>query len=108
MSRFYQIVHSRLKENARDQMLRSRPGFLAAMRSHLPGLVDAALIELEDGTWLDIVRWESPEAAVLGAQAHSAVPEAADMGNLIAEVIEVFQGPDMDHPGPGAPRLSHD
>jgi hypothetical protein len=108
VSAFYQIVHTRLKDDARDEMLASRPGFLAAMRSHLPGLVDATLIELEDGTWLDIVRWDSPEAALAGAQAHTAVPGASAMGELIAEVIAIFQGPDMDHHETRTARLSHD
>jgi hypothetical protein len=108
MSLYYQLVHSRLKDDAKDEMLASRPAFLAAVRSHLPGLIDATLIELDDGTWIDIVSWDSPEAAARGAQAHAAVPEAVAMGELIAEVIEVFQGSDVDYDARPGRRLSHD
>jgi hypothetical protein len=94
MSEYYQVIHSRVSD--REAMLALRPEFISAARALLPGLIDARLIELDDGTWLDIVRWSSASAAEEGGRRHADIPEAAEMGRLIAEVTAIYQGVDVD------------
>jgi hypothetical protein len=60
-------------------MLALRPKFVAAMRRAVPGLVDARLVRLDDGTWLDIVRWEWRAAADDEAATHQHLPEATSV-----------------------------
>lgn len=73
-------------------MLALRPAFVDAVRRAVPGLFDARLVRLDDGTWLDIVEWESREAAEAGAAAHRTLPEAAEMGEYINEIVAMHQG----------------
>jgi hypothetical protein len=79
-------------------MLALRPDFLAAMRRAVPGLVDARLVRLEDGTWLDVVSWASQAGAEAALAAHEQVPEAAEMGTYISEILAIQQGTVVEPP----------
>jgi hypothetical protein len=92
MAGFYEVVHSRVQAGAEDAMLALRPRFVAAMRTAAPGLRDAQLVRLDDGSWLDIVQWESREAAEAGVAAHGNVPEAVEMGRYVTEILAIHQG----------------
>ncbi len=56
-------------------MLRLRPPIIAAVRKRFPELIDARLIKLDDGSWLDLARWQSREAAERAAGALAEIPE---------------------------------
>ena len=92
MADYVQVVHARVLPEVEEAMLAKRPAFVGAMKRAIPGLVDASLVKLEDGTWLDIVRWESREAAEEAPAAHDELPEAAEMDALVEEVMEFKQG----------------
>lgn len=96
MAGFYEVVHSRVSPGAEDAMLALRPRFIAAMRRAVPGLLDARLVRLDDGSWLDIVRWESRAAAEAGAAVHQQVPEAAEMAGHLTEILALWQGEDAE------------
>jgi hypothetical protein len=81
----------------RSCMLTKRPAFVSAMKRAIPGLIDARLVKLEDGTRLDIVRWELRAAAEKAAAAHGLVPEAGEMDALVAEVMGFQQGHAVEH-----------
>jgi Antibiotic biosynthesis monooxygenase len=102
MSRGYmEIVHARIRPGAESDMLALRPDFVAAMRRAVPGLVDARLVRLEDGTWLDVVTWASQADAKAAVAAHEQVPEAAQMGTYITEILGIQQGVVVE-PSPAA------
>jgi hypothetical protein len=92
MADYYQVVHARVHPEVEEEMLGHREAFVISMRRAVPGLLDAQLVKLEDGTWLDIVRWASPADAEAGASAHERVPEAAEMGRFVSEVTSIQQG----------------
>ncbi len=73
-------------------MLRLRPAFVAAVKAHYPELLDATLVRLDDGTWLDIVRWKTRRSAEEAAAEAGHIPEAAAMMALIDEMISHHQG----------------
>lgn len=98
MRPFYQVVHARVLDGHEQAMLELRPRFIAAMRAAVPGLIDAHLIRLDDGTWLDIVSWRSREAAAAVDDGHAVVPEAIEMGRHIAEIVAMHQGEAVEHP----------
>jgi hypothetical protein len=92
MADYVQVVHARVHPEDEEAMLAKRPAFVGAMKRAVPGLIDANLVKLEDGTWLDIVRWESRESAEEAPAAHGQVAEAQEMDALVAEVMEFKQG----------------
>ena len=92
----YEIVRSRVRGGREDEMLRLRPAMIAAVRARYPELVDARLVKLDDGTWLDVVRWSSRAAAERAAAAFHEVPEARAMSELIEEVLSFEHGVDAE------------
>lgn len=72
------------------EQLRSRwPAGVAAVRARFPGLLVAALVRLDERTWMDVWRWETLEAAKAAADGAASLPEAAAMFALIDEVISM-------------------
>jgi heme-degrading monooxygenase HmoA len=51
-----------------------------------PGFVARRLARRPEGDWVDIVEWESLDAAKAAAQAFPAAPEAASFMQVIAKV----------------------
>ena len=92
MAVVYEVVHSRLKPDAEDEMFRLRPAFVAAVKTRYPDLLDATLVRLDDGTWLDIVRWKTRRSAEDAAAEAAEILEAAAMMGLIEEMISHHQG----------------
>jgi hypothetical protein len=64
-------------------MLRRRPALEAGVREKLPGLVDIRLIRLEDGSYIDLLRWESREAADAAIEKFAEIPEAGEIHHFL-------------------------
>ena len=98
MPEFYDVVHAKVRDGAEEDMLRRRPALEAGVRAKLPGLVDIRLIRLEDGTYIDLLRWESREAADAAIEKFAEVPEAGEIhqflggGDLAHHRGEVVEG----------------
>ena len=96
MSEVYEIVRSRVPADLEEEMLALRPRMIAAMKERFPALVDARLLKLDDGTWMDVVRWRSREAAERAAREFGEVPEARAMGALVEQVLSFEHGVDRE------------
>lgn len=94
----YEVVRSRVRAGAEEEMLRLRPRMIAAVRERFPELLDARLVQLDDGSWLDLVQWSSREAAEQASAAFAEIPEAAAMGALVEEVISFEHGVEREPP----------
>jgi heme-degrading monooxygenase HmoA len=81
---FYDVVHAKVRDGAEEDMLRRRPALEAGVREKLPGLVDIRLIRLEDGTYIDLLRWESREAADAAIEKFAEMPEAGEIHHFLA------------------------
>ncbi len=92
MSAVYELVRSRIRAGAEEQMLELRPRMIAAVRDRFPDLQDAHLLQLDDGSWLDVVRWGSRESAERAAATMQDIPEAAAMMGLIEEIVSFEHG----------------
>jgi len=101
MGLVYEVVRTRVRAGAEEEMLRLRPRMIAAVRERFPELLDARLVQLDDGSWLDLVRWTSREAAERAAAAFPEIPEAVAMGALLEEVISFEHGVDRE-PAPAS------
>jgi heme-degrading monooxygenase HmoA len=83
MPEFYEIVHAKVRDGAEDEMLRRRPVLEAGVREKLPGLLEILLVRLDDGTYLDVLRWESREAADAAIEKFAEVPEAGEIHDFL-------------------------
>jgi heme-degrading monooxygenase HmoA len=92
MLEFYEVVHARVREGAEQEMLSRRPALEAAVREKLPGLLDIRLVRLDDGTYLDVLRWESREAADAAIERFAEVPEAGEIHGFLSEDLAHHRG----------------
>jgi heme-degrading monooxygenase HmoA len=90
MPEFYDVVHAKVREGVEEEMLSRRPALEARVKEKLPGLLDIRLVRLDDGTYLDILRWESREAADAAMEKFAEVPEAG-------EIHQFLGGEDLAH-----------
>ena len=67
----------RAEHTTTEKVLDTRARLIAAVRASHPGLTEARLARLEDGTWVDAWRWESPEAMQAALASAPSLPEAA-------------------------------
>jgi heme-degrading monooxygenase HmoA len=83
MPEFYEVVHAKVRDGAEQEMLSRRPALEAGVREKLPGLLDIHLVRLDDGTYLDVLRWESREAADAAMEKFAEVPEAGEIHDFL-------------------------
>jgi heme-degrading monooxygenase HmoA len=84
MPEFYDVVHAKVRDGAEEEMLRRRPALEAGVREKLPGLIDIRLIRLDDGTYLDLLRWESRAAADAAIEKFAEIPETGEIHDLLS------------------------
>lgn len=92
MYEFYEVVHAGVREGAEEEMLRRRPELEAGVKEKLPGLLDIHLVRLDDGTYLDVLRWESREAADAAIEKFADVPEAMEIHGFLTETLAHHRG----------------
>ena len=92
MPEFYDVVHARVRDGAEEEMLSRRPALEAGVRQKLLGLLDIRLIRLDDGTYLDVLRWESRGAADAATELFAEVPEAGEIHDFLQEGIAHHRG----------------
>ena len=85
MPEFYDVVHARVRDGAEEEMLSRRPALEDGVRQKLPGLRDIRLVRLDDGTYLDVLRWESREAADAATELFAEVPEAGEIHGFLPD-----------------------
>ncbi len=85
MARALEIVRLTVRPGEEEAFVQERAGAIEALR-RFPGYVQAVLARLEDGSWLDLVVWESREQALDAAQRAPEVPELASWFAHIADV----------------------
>jgi heme-degrading monooxygenase HmoA len=84
MPEFYEVVHAKARDGVEQEMLRRRPAPEAGVREKLPGLLETRLVRLDDGTYLDVLRWESREAADAAIERFAEVPEAQEIHGFLS------------------------
>jgi heme-degrading monooxygenase HmoA len=92
MPEFCGVVHARVRDGAEEEMLSRRAALEAGVRQKLPGPLDIRLIRLDDGTYLDVLRWESREAADAAIELFAEVPEAGEIHGFLPEGIAHYRG----------------
>jgi heme-degrading monooxygenase HmoA len=92
MPEFYEGVNARVRDGAEEEMLSRRPALEPGVRQKLPGLLDIRLVCLDDGTYLDVLRWDSREAADAATELFAEVPEAGAIHDFLQEGLAHHRG----------------
>lgn len=92
MAEFFEVVHAKVREGAEEEMLSRRPALEEGVRDKLPGLLDIRLVRLEDGTYLDVLRWQSREAADAAVEKFAEVDEAEEIHAFLPEGLAHYRG----------------
>jgi hypothetical protein len=91
MAATLEYVHLTVKNGAEEEFLRLRPAVEQALAG-MPGFRDAELVRLDDGSWLDLVHWDSHQAALAAAEKVMQMAEVAPWMQLIDEVKVMTHG----------------
>lgn len=75
-----------------ERLLEIRADAVAEFQELVPELLQADLVRLEDGVWLDVLVWSAPVDDERIAQAAAGAPASVEMHNLIADVIAHDRG----------------
>ncbi len=73
-------------------MMAARQALAGAIAEHCPGFQGLQLARLDERTWVDVVQWESPEAARAAEKAVMQLPECQAMFVLIEQVVSMEHG----------------
>ena len=92
MPEFHEIVHARVRDGVEEEMIARRPALEAVVRERLPGLLDIPLVRLDDGTYRDVLRWESRAAADAAVDQFASIPEAGKIHGHFAEDLAHHRG----------------
>lgn len=92
MSDTYEYVRFTLHADRREAFLAERPAAIAAVRAAFPGLLQARLVEHDDGSWSDHVLWRSREEAERAAAEFTQLPAVRQWVSHIDQVREISHG----------------
>ena len=84
-----------------ERLLEIRSAAVAEFQEHVPELLQAELVRLDDETWLDILTWSEPVDPERVGNAAMCTPTSAEMHSLIAEQLGHHRG-ELVHSSGGA------
>lgn len=68
-----------------EELIARRAKLIAAIRSTYPGLVEARLTRLDDGTFTDVWRWDTSEHMRAAFAAMRTIPEVGPAMSLVRD-----------------------
>ncbi|HET6949783.1 MAG TPA: hypothetical protein VFI47_05390 [Acidimicrobiales bacterium] len=87
MAEYLQVWRARVPEGNVERLLEVRPEAIAEAQGLCPELLGADLVRLEDGTWLDVLRWSVPDGEERLMQ-HAATFDAVGRMHALLEGAE--------------------
>jgi hypothetical protein len=81
-----EIVRSAIAPDREAEVLASRPHAMARFRESFPALRSATLARFDDGTWVDLLIWDSRADAQEAARRAAEIPELAAFMALLGSV----------------------
>jgi hypothetical protein len=92
VTEYLQVWHARVPEGSVEKLLELRPKAIAEAKRLCPELLAANLVRLDDGTWLDVLRWSSSdgeERLMRHAERFDAIHK---MHKLLEDAVQVGRG----------------
>jgi hypothetical protein len=84
MAPTFELAHFVVHEGSEEALLAERPAMIRALREAFPDALAAWLTRQNDGSWLDVILWQSREAAEEAARRIDEVAEARSWFSHIA------------------------
>jgi quinol monooxygenase YgiN len=103
-----ELTRFRVDPDQEGNLLRARPAMLADFRADRAGFLDARLVQLAEGQWLDIVIWRSAADFAASRAKGANLPGISAFFAVIAELISAEQGTEHDAGEPAQPGTGSD
>jgi hypothetical protein len=81
----FELAQFVVRDGAEEELLAERAAMVRALKEAFPAVLAAWLTREDDGSWLDVILWESREAAEEAARRVNEVAEARSWFRHIAE-----------------------
>jgi hypothetical protein len=85
MALTFELATFTVRDGAEASLVAERPQMIAALGRAFPGLLGAWLARRDDGSWIDVILWQSREEAEQAAGGVDGVPAAKAWFRHIAE-----------------------
>ncbi|MER5649759.1 antibiotic biosynthesis monooxygenase [Streptosporangium sp. NPDC002524] len=92
MTTTVEITRFRVSPERATDLLAARDGMIADFRADRDGFLDAKLVRLPDGEWLDIVEWRSPADFAASRAKGGNLPGIQAFFALIDELVSTEEG----------------
>ena len=92
MTEYLQVWRARVSEGSVERLLVLRPGAIAEAQRLCPELLAADLVRLDDGTWLDVLRWSCPDGEERLMQHADQFDAVHKMHELLEDAVQVGRG----------------
>jgi hypothetical protein len=89
---YLQIFRARVPQQSVAALLEIRPAAIAEAQRLCPELVGAQLVQLDDGTWLDVLTWSRPDGEQRLMARTAEFDAVTKMHDLLADVEEPLRG----------------
>jgi hypothetical protein len=86
------VWRARVPEGNVERLLEIRPAAIAEAQDLCPKLLGADLVRLEDGTWLDVLRWSAPDGEERLMQHAAKLDAVGKMHALLEDAEQVGRG----------------
>lgn len=96
MAQYLQIFRARVPEESVERLLEIRPLAIAEAQRLCPDLLRAELVRLDDGTWLDVLAWSSPDGDQRLMERAAEFDAVTKMHDLLVDVQEPLRGEIVD------------
>lgn len=96
MATFVELTRFRVAPDKTEALLAARPRMLSDFSVDREGFLNARLVRLPEGEWLDIVEWRSPEDFAASRAKGGNLPGIAAFFAAIDELVSDEQGELID------------
>lgn len=96
MAECLEVVRFRAKAGSEAGLIDDRAAMIADVRERHPGLIRAELTKLDDGSYLDVLRWRSKAEAEAANAESGSIPGFAAWVQHVEEVLSLDAGEIVD------------
>ncbi|TMS00425.1 antibiotic biosynthesis monooxygenase family protein [Nonomuraea basaltis] len=92
MTTTVELTRFRVSPGHADRLLAARQGMIVDFQADRAGFLDAKLVRVSDGEWLDIVEWRSAEDFAASRAKGANLPGIRAFFDLIDELVSMEEG----------------
>jgi hypothetical protein len=92
MTEYLQVWRANVADGRVERLLELRPAAIAEAQRLCPELLAADLVRLDDGSWLDVLRWSCPDGEERLMQHADQFDAVQKMHELLEDAVQVGRG----------------